>query len=81
MYFIIFFQVHKLNRYGNKTVTTGTITIVRNTVIQRNHEKNSNNKTANKQKHHKQNRKQTMISNVLSAYQEARERLAAISEK
>lgn len=72
--YIFVLQIDKLNRYGNRTITTGTIKVVSNVLIQNNASK------VKKSERHKHNQKQTVISNVLSAYQEARDRLETITK-
>lgn len=66
-----------LNRYGNKTQTTGMLRIKWNVIVQRDsgdisrHIKNSG-------KHRQGNRRQAAITSVLDAYREARGRLEEI---
>lgn len=65
-----------LNRYGNKTETTGYLSIVRNVIVQRHVDTKTKSSKINKNR----SRREAKIHNLLSTYQEARERLAAITE-
>lgn len=65
-----------LNRYGNKTETTGYLSIVRNVIVQRHVETRTKSSKMNKSR----SRREAKIHSLLFTYQEARERLAAITE-
>lgn len=65
-----------LNRYGNKTESTGHLNIVRNVIVQRHVDAKAKSSRGNKS----QSRREAKIHNLLSTYQEARERLEAIAE-
>lgn len=65
-----------LNRYGNKTETTGYMNIVRNVIVQRHVDAKAKSPIINKSRC----RREAKIHNLLSTYQEARERLEAITD-
>lgn len=69
-------QVSILNRYGNKTKTTGILNIKWNVVRQR--DVGENVKEISVHKNKRINRRHVAIANVLDAYREARERLEDI---
>jgi hypothetical protein len=66
-----------LNRYGNKTQTTGILRIKWNVIIQRDSDGVSR-QIKNTAKHKQGNRRQAAITSVLDAYREARGRLEDI---
>lgn len=67
---------NELNRYGNKTETTGYLNIVRNVIVQRHVDTKAKSSTISKSR----SRREAKIHSLLSTYQEARERLEAITE-
>lgn len=67
-----------LNRYGNKTQTTGILRIKWNVIVQRDSDGISSRQIKNIAKHKQGNRRQAAITSVLDAYREARERLEDI---
>lgn len=68
--------LNALNRYGNKTETTGCLNIVRNVIVQRHVDTKARPSKTSKSR----SRRDAKINNLLSTYQEARERLEAITD-
>lgn len=73
---IWFTQKSMLNRYGNKTKTTGQLNIKWNVIVQRDIGKTEKHTDVSRNRH--ANRRQLAITSVLEAYREARERLEDI---
>lgn len=67
-----------LNRYGNKTQTTGMLRIKWNVIMQRDSGGINRHNIKNSGKHRQGNRRQAAITSVLDAYREARGRLEEI---
>lgn len=71
-----------LNRYGNRTQSTGQLTICRNVIVQRNVEEIDAGKFADFERSKssmRQSQRLPTISNILLAYHRAREKLESIA--
>lgn len=65
---------HGITRYGNKTASTGQLSIVANVIVQKNVDEM-------KPKRESRRKKELNVVGLLSVYQEARKKLEEVSDK